>query len=50
MILKNFGANNNSAWLCANTRKGYSPIAHSQLLHTTLTKEQLKIRGLESIT
>jgi hypothetical protein len=48
MFLKKFGADKNSAWKWANTRQGYWPIAHSQVVHTTLTNKHLKGRGLES--
>jgi RNA-directed DNA polymerase len=38
------------AWMWANTRKGHWRIAHSHILHTTLTDLTLERHGLVSLT
>ena len=43
--LQKLGATKQKAYEWANSRKGYCRIAHSPILHTTITNERLEQRG-----
>ncbi len=47
--LMKLGINKQKAWEWANTRKGYTRVAHSVILCRAITNERLKRRGLVSL-
>jgi RNA-directed DNA polymerase len=47
--LQKLGATKQQAYEWSNTRKGYCRIAHSPILHRTITNERLKQRGYISL-
>ena len=48
--LRKLGASEQKSYEWGNTRKGYWRIAHSPILHTTITRERLKQKGYTSLT
>ena len=48
--LRKLGASEQKAYEWGNTRKGYWRVAHSPILHTTITCERLKQKGYTPLT